>query len=375
MNKEPRLIDLRRADAIVGRVRVFAGLFAVLTVAWIALDALLLEGYSLALLASLRVAAGTMFAVLALCCRKPAPTLAQARNRLTALLLVPTALFLVSQSILPASFDGWQHSVSSSYAFFPFILAAGIGAFPLTLAEIVAAGVTLVAVEVAALSWNGIAAAHGGPEMVWLLLLIEGAAGFAAVSQMRLLQALIEQATRDPLTGCLRRESGAQLLELQFALAHRHRAPLAVLFADIDRFKRVNDAFGHEAGDRVLAATAEAFRAVARETDTLIRWGGEEFVLVLPHTGGAEALALVERLGRRGLGGLPDKLPVTVTIGIAHYPGDTAGEAHELVAVADQRMYLAKQAGRNRCVADASGEPRLIVAPPGEPVAPLPIVA
>jgi diguanylate cyclase (GGDEF)-like protein len=372
MGKDPQLIDLRRAEAIVGRVRVFAGLFAVLTVAWIALDALLLEGAPLALLAGVRIVAGTMFGVLALCCRRPAPTLAQARNRLGALLLVPTALFLAAQSLVPPSFEGWRHAVSSSYAFFPFILAAGIGAFPLTLAEIAAASATLVAVEFAARSWSGIAAAYGGPEMLWLLLLIEGAAGFAATSQMRLLQALIEQATRDPLTGCLRRESGAQLLELQFALAHRHQAPLAVLFADIDRFKHVNDAFGHEAGDRVLAATADAFRAMARETDTLIRWGGEEFVLVLPHTGGTEAQALVERLGRRGMGGLPDKLPVTVSIGIAHYPGDAAGDASELVALADQRMYLAKQAGRNRCVADASGTARVIVAPRAEPLATLP---
>ena len=372
MNRDPRLIDLRRAEAIVARVRAFAALFAVLTVAWIALDALLLEGAPLAMLAGVRVAAGTMFAVLALCCRTRNPTIAQARNRLTALLLVPAAFFLASQSILPASFDGWRHAVSSSYVFFPFILAAGIGAFPLTLAEIAAAGATLIAVEVAARSWNGLAAGYGGPEMLWLLLLIEGAAGFAAASQLRLLRALIEQATRDPLTGCLRRESGAQLLELQFALATRHHAPLAILFADIDRFKRVNDALGHEAGDRVLAATAGAFRAVARETDTLIRWGGEEFVLVLPHTGGAEALALVERLGRRGLGVLPDMSPVTVSIGIAHHPGDAAGNVQELVAVADRRMYLAKQAGRNRCVADLSGEPRLVLVPQREPASRLP---
>ena len=375
MAMDPQLVELRRADTIVARLRAFAGLFAVLTLAWIAIDALLVDGRALLLLSVLRIAAGTMFAVLALCCRGRAPTLPQARARLAALLLVPAALFLASQAILPGSFDGWRHTVSSSYAFFPFLLAAGIGAFPLTLVEIAAAGATLVAIEAAALAWDGIAAAYGGPEMLWLLLLIEGAAGFAAVSQMKLLQALIEQATRDPLTGCLRRESGAQLLELQFALAHRHKAPLAVLFADIDRFKRVNDAFGHEAGDRVLAATADAFRAVARETDTLIRWGGEEFVLVLPHTGGAEALALVERLGRRGLGGLPDKLPVTVSIGIAHYPGDAPGEAQELVAIADRRMYLAKQAGRNRCVADVSGEPRVIVAARAEPLAPLSAVA
>ena len=144
--------------------------------------------------------------------------------------------------------------------------------------------------------------------------------------------------------------------------------PISLLFADIDHFKRVNDAFGHEAGDRVLAATAEAFRAMARETDTLIRWGGEEFVLVLPHTSAHEAQALIERLGRRGLGGLPDALPVTVSIGLAHFPGDAVRDAYDLVALADKRMYRAKQAGRNRFVADETGEPRVIVTTGAGPV-------
>lgn len=361
MAGNPQLIAARRAQAIIARVRIFAGVFGVLTLAWIALDAILVDGRPLMNIALARICAGVLLGLVALACRLPTPTLAQARLRLAALVAVPVAFFLATQAILPGDFPGSLHGLAETYAFFPFVLAAGIGAFPLTLVEIVALSGVLLAAEIFGLAAGGLAATFGGLEMLWLLLLIEAAAGFAAASQMRLLTALIEQAMRDPLTACLRRESGADVLELQFGLAQRHRTALCVLFADIDHFKRVNDAFGHEAGDRVLAATAEAFRAMARETDTLIRWGGEEFVLVLPHTTAHEGIVLIERLGKRGLGGLPDALPVTVSIGLAHFPGDAVGDAYELVALADKRMYRAKQAGRNRYVADDSGEARVIV--------------
>ena len=368
MAGNPQLIAVRRAHAIVTRVRLFSGLFAVLTVAWIALDALLVEGAALRNIALARIAAGTLLGLLALACRLPSPTLAQARVRLGALMAVPLAFYVASQAILPGHVPGAFHGLAETYAFFPFALAAGIGAFPLTLVEIIAASAVLLAAEIVGLSMDGLAAVFGGIETLWLLVLIEAAAGFAAASQMRLLTALIEQAMRDPLTACLRRESGAEVLELQFGLAQRHGTPISLLFADIDHFKRVNDAFGHEAGDRVLAATAEAFRAMGRETDTLIRWGGEEFVVVLPHTTAHEAVVLIERLGKRGLGGLPDALPVTVSIGVAHFPGDAVGDAYDLVALADKRMYRAKQAGRNRFAVDDHGEARVIVATGAGPV-------
>jgi diguanylate cyclase (GGDEF)-like protein len=185
---------------------------------------------------------------------------------------------------------------------------------------------------------------------------------FAAMSQLRLLSALVLQAMRDPLTGCLRRESGTELLELQFLLAARHGAPLGVLFADIDRFKRVNDEFGHETGDRVLAEVAASLRGALRESDVLVRWGGEEFLAFLPHASRAEATALIDRLRARGFGRMPDGRAVTLSIGLAEYPSDRSAHALDLVALADQRMYAAKQAGRNRFVADDAGAAAEILA-------------
>jgi diguanylate cyclase (GGDEF)-like protein len=189
------------------------------------------------------------------------------------------------------------------------------------------------------------------------------AAGFAAASQLKLLVALVDEAVRDPLTGCLRRESGAELLEAQLNLARRRSAPLALLFADLDRFKAVNDEFGHEVGDGVLAAAAAALREITRDSDVAIRWGGEEFVVVLPDTTSTDAVTLIKRLRASSLGTRPDGLPITVSIGVAELRADRAQSAAALVSLADHRMYLAKQAGRNRYVLDDSGEAYPIVTP------------
>jgi len=138
------------------------------------------------------------------------------------------------------------------------------------------------------------------------------------------------------------------LLDQQFRFALRHGTPITVLFADIDRFKAVNDRHGHEAGDRVLAEVAAAFRDSLRQSDVPVRWGGEEFVVVLPHADAASTSAFLERLRARGFGATPAGEPITVSIGIGAYPGDAAASAHELVALADRRMYAAKQAGAQR---------------------------
>ena len=354
-------VSRRKAEAIVARVRVFATFFSVLTVGWIALDALALEGAPLAVLSVERIVAGTLFALLAVACRTPSPTPGQAFHRLAVMFIVPGVFFLASHAVLPRSLPGgWAQAIASAYSFIPFVLAAGIGAFPLSLAETALIAAFLFVIEAVAL--GAIAPGSVGPEMLWLLFLIASAAAFAAASQLRLLEALVEQAIRDPLTGCLRREGGAELLDMQFLLAVRENTPLTVLFADIDRFKSVNDAFGHEAGDHVLAEVARSLAAIARESDVMIRWGGEEFVVVLPHTNSTDAVTLIRRLRAQGLGTLPDGRPVTVSIGVAEYRADAVDSTQELVALADRRMYLAKEAGRNRYVLDATGEAYSIVA-------------
>jgi diguanylate cyclase (GGDEF)-like protein len=185
---------------------------------------------------------------------------------------------------------------------------------------------------------------------LWRLFLMAGIAMLAGMSQLRFLLRLTDQATRDGLTGLLVRGTGEEILENQFAYAQRQKLPFAVIFIDIDRFKSVNDEFGHEAGDAVLREVAAQIGRAFRHQDIQIRWGGEEFVVGLPGANVANAEVAVLRLAKIGLGLRPDQRPVTASVGIAEWQADQLGSLNALVERADARMYEAKTSGRNRYV-------------------------
>ncbi|HEY4999740.1 MAG TPA: GGDEF domain-containing protein [Usitatibacter sp.] len=359
------LLASRRAEVIVRRVREAALVFAALTVAWIPLDAMAFGASHWQGLAVTRLLAALALAALASICGAWPYTPAQARSRLLILYAIPIVFFAATLEILlDVPRQGVGAGIAAAYSFVPFVLVAGISAFPLTALESLGLATTGFLGEAWALS------AFSSPmlpltrlEGLWLLFLIAGVATVGAMSQLQLLAALVMQAARDPLTHCLRRESGEELLDAQCLLATRRGEPLCVLFADIDRFKPVNDEFGHEAGDRVLAQVAESLRGVLRESDVLVRWGGEEFLVVLPGATSAEAVSLIERLRARGFERLPDGRRVTMSIGIVEFSRDMPRGAAELVALADKRMYAAKQAGRNRYAAGDSGQTTEIFAP------------
>jgi diguanylate cyclase (GGDEF)-like protein len=155
------------------------------------------------------------------------------------------------------------------------------------------------------------------------------------------------QAITDSLTGLYNRRHLEHLLEVETKRAQRYGRPLAVLVVDLDQFKHVNDRFGHAAGDRVLRAVADAFRAGVRDTDIVARYGGDEFVLVLPETGTRGARDLADRLAQRvrtiaGDLELPMKIGFSVGISVALKRYD------RLLERADRRMYLHKERGAGR---------------------------
>ncbi len=171
----------------------------------------------------------------------------------------------------------------------------------------------------------------------------------------------------DPLTGLNNRRYFESRCEEEIIAARRHGQPLACLFLDIDRFKRINDSFGHPAGDDVLRRVGQLARAGLRGSDVLARFGGEEFVALLPQTGLRHAFDIAERI-RSAVAAWPFEvgagapLPVTVSIGIAQLPAAAAGQgteslAADLVTAADRALYRAKQTGRNRVVSHASAMP------------------
>ena len=165
---------------------------------------------------------------------------------------------------------------------------------------------------------------------------------------------LAEKATCDPLTGLANRRAFDVRYQEEWTRARRYQQHFSLVSMDIDFFKRVNDTYGHDAGDRVLSAVGLLLREDARPSDYASRMGGEEFLLLLPGTDVGEAKAVAERL-RQGVSSLvlgdEFREPVTASFGIASSEEieDSDGE-HDLLRLVDRRLYAAKHGGRNRVV-------------------------
>jgi diguanylate cyclase (GGDEF)-like protein len=157
----------------------------------------------------------------------------------------------------------------------------------------------------------------------------------------------------DPLTDAYNRRFGLARLQEEYSRAVRAEAPLGILMLDLDHFKNVNDVYGHLVGDRVLRAVAGACRRVIREGDVLVRYGGEEFLVLLPGAGRDDVLQIAERI-RRAVSETTvedgtSRLNVTVSVGATTFR-DTVETPEALVALADRALYDAKDGGRNRLV-------------------------
>jgi len=167
---------------------------------------------------------------------------------------------------------------------------------------------------------------------------------------------LEQEAQRDGLTGLFNRAWFDRTLARDVAQAAQDRTPLSLVLFDIDHFKRVNDTYGHQVGDKVLAGVANVLGGRMRPTDFAARYGGEEFVLLLPNTDAPGAAVVAERLRRRvaeavheiGSGSV---LRVTVSAGHATLRPDSDATAEMLLSCADGALYTAKRGGRNRVVA------------------------
>ncbi|HYD94599.1 MAG TPA: GGDEF domain-containing protein [Noviherbaspirillum sp.] len=344
------LLARRRAELVVSRVRMVAGLFAVLTPLWIVVDLLVFSWPLTIMLVIGRIVTSIAFLLLAWRFRGPA-RMPDAYRALAIMFVIPTLFFIYSHPMLSQfKMEGPAAAIAAGYAFLPFVMVAGLAVFPLTALEgvlfalpVLAAEALVALLQLDLLNWSS----HLGA--VWLLMLIATVASLSGMSQLSFMISLLNNASHDTVTGCFTRASGEELLDIQFHIASRGNAALSVVFLDVDRFKQVNDQFGHDAGDRVLATLGERLRSTLRTGDIVLRWGGEEFVIVLPGASLDTARAAVERLRETGLGLRPDGSRVTASFGIAERVADCGGDWQQLVSIADQRMFLAKQAGRD-CV-------------------------
>lgn len=355
------LLERRRATLIVNRVRLFAFLFAVLTPLWSVVDFAVFPFPLWGYLALMRFGACAAFAGL-LVYYRPNGDLFNAYRAMALLFAIPTVFYVGSHTLLTNfALHGISAAIGAGYAFLPFVLLAGLAIFPLTLAEsLLVASPILVAQAVSGylqwptLDWPSFTGAF------WLLVLITGVAALAGMSQLAFMIALVRQTIRDALTGAFSRASGEEMIDLQFNLACRAGTPLTVAFLDLDHFKTVNDTFGHEAGDSVLTTMVDSVTRHLRTGDVLTRWGGEEFLLIMPNATVAQATVALERLRSSGFGLRPDRTPVTASIGLAERLADGCADWKTLVTLADARMYQAKETGRDRIV--GAGQPQALAA-------------
>ncbi len=200
----------------------------------------------------------------------------------------------------------------------------------------------------------------------WTALVIGLAAGFmtssiAAAGVVRLLdrigelQRQLESAARtDELTGLPNRRVLFEVLAQEIERARRRDAKLTVVFVDIDQFKRINDRYGHQVGDEVLREAASAIKAGLRTYDIVGRYGGEEFVMVLPDTGAWEGHAVAERIRESVAASVfAGAVRVTISLGVADLAKGM--DVDRLLKAADTAVYRAKRAGRNRSEAIPAG--------------------
>jgi diguanylate cyclase (GGDEF)-like protein len=161
-----------------------------------------------------------------------------------------------------------------------------------------------------------------------------------------------EMATTDSLTNLANLRSFRLSLEDEFNRSTRYGEPMSVLMADMDRFKMVNDTYGHPRGDAVLIETAHIMLDVMRKVDIVARYGGEEFVVIMPHTDIDGAVKAAERvriaIENNHFEGLPEAGAITISLGVTTWVEGVEADAVGLVKLADEALYKAKENGRNR---------------------------
>ncbi|MFP4615337.1 MAG: diguanylate cyclase [Thiohalorhabdus sp.] len=340
-----------RSDYLLVRVKLFALLFGVATPLWLPVDMWLLPSESLAAMGGLRALTGSLFLLLALVGTRRR-SLARARVALAALIAIPALFYLASRVILG---EEAMEGALVGYTFLPFVLLAGSALFPLTFLE--GGGIiAVVYLSVLAVGWQaGTLFTLPFLGTLWLLVLLSGIALWAQSAQLHMLLGLYRQATRDPLTGLFNRRALFRQGEAELARARRHGSPVSLLLLDIDRFKRINDHWGHRVGDAVLHHLGSILERESRAEDLLGRYGGEEFVVLAMGADTEGATALAERI-RRAVVESPaptseGDLPYSVSIGVG--TGWAEEPLEDLLHRADEALLQAKEAGRDRVVARA----------------------
>ncbi|MDR1462333.1 MAG: GGDEF domain-containing protein [Azoarcus sp.] len=341
------------AALIIARIQLISFIFAVIVPLWSIVDLMTFEAPLSWQLTLLRLASGLMLLILGWPRRlSEARPYTHAMIMLLALMLLPSVFYVASMILLNSSSTvGIQAVMTQFYIFIPIVVLAGLAIFPLSATEIILLSLPAFITAIGGFFIDDIRITFEEHFIViWCMAMMICVSIFSGISQLHYMEAMLHRAMTDPLTGTASRRSGMETLRLLFHLSAASGKPLSVAFFDIDHFKHINDAFGHDTGDHVLQQITERLRSLLRHSDTLVRWGGEEFLAILPDIPAHQLTVLVERLTATGLGTSPDGAPLTASVGIAETMADRTESWRALVELADKRMYEAKRQGRARAL-------------------------
>lgn len=338
-----------RAEYISIRIRSLALVFALLAPLWIPIDYAVMERATFLQFLTLRLGFSAAYLLLALWGTQ-CSQLYTARVRIALFILIPGLFYLGSHTILPDS--GADNAILLGYSFLPLLIMALLTIVPLTLLEGLGYQSLLVSIFIATQLLNHSLYNLSTLGELWLLILLGTIALWVQLTQLHMLMRLYREATRDALTGLVNRRVLSNKIELELAQAHHHHrnSSLCVMLFDLDLFKRVNDTYGHHAGDMVLQAFAGILKQYCQGDIVAGRYGGEEFLAILPNCDVVAATRLAEQI-RRACHQVAvcttdnQEIHFTTSIGIAQLK--TQEQAHDLLLRVDEGLYQAKAAGRD----------------------------
>ena len=346
-NEHRQLFEHHRAHTIISRVRQLALLFLALSVFAIYVNFLIFPEAKAIFLSDGLLFSSLAYVVLIAQSQKK-PSIGHARIALVMFFTISSIAFLYCNHILKRTTnEGIEANAELVYTFLPLVLLASESLFPMNAGEALflcdLPVLSLVLIAHFAYVAPVIPGFNDGPLLILLLLLflIVGAGSY---SQFSLMERLLCQSLRDPLTQALTRRSGELAIQLQLAQAKRLHSPFAVAFLDLDNFKQFNDRGGHESGDAVLRCVADFLRTRLRESDTLIRWAGDEFLILMPNATAEDAVARLDSLSNSPCHSIRSSEPVTWSCGATQWSVRSRNQSwQDLIAAADARMYRAKR--------------------------------
>lgn len=339
-----------RAEYIYLRVRLLSFVFAFLAPLWIPIDLVLLSGPGFQQMLLLRLTFSGLFLLLGLWTAQP-HNLNLARLRVALFVAIPGVFYIGSRIVLGG--DVPDAGILMGYTFLPYLIVSLLALFPFTLSEGLAYATALVLVVVGTeLAFDALFTVRAFGE-IWLLGLLAGIAMWAQLAQLHMLLQLYREATRDALTGLVNRAVLTKWLDLEVARARDTQRPLSVLLLDLDLFKRINDTYGHLAGDLVLQVFGRLMIRELPGINLIGRYGGEEFLAILPGKSEQQALELANRIRAachkaRVRGPDNQSIGFTVSIGVATL--EPKEDTITLLQRVDKGLYRAKEAGRDLAV-------------------------